>query len=213
MGANLRGANLREANLGGANLGGADLGGADLGGADLRGADLVEANLTEANLTEANLRGADLVGANLTEANLTEANLTEANLVGANLSGAKGLLNPLKWFEQFARDRDGIIVFKGIGNTPYATPEHWNISPNSFLEEVVNPDRATECGCGVNFGTEEWVQATYPKATLWKCRIHWEDLVSVVVPFNTDGKAITQRAQSERFLLLPLWAVLRIAYY
>jgi hypothetical protein len=57
------------------------------------------------------------------------------------------------------------------------------------LTEIVNPDRCTDCGCGVNFGTRDWVAKNYPDADLWRCRIDWIDLAGVVVPFNTDGKA------------------------
>ena len=58
-----------------------------------------------------------------------------------------------------------------------------------MLEEVPNPDRATECGCGVSVGTREWVDNHYKESPVWRCRIRWIDLADVVVPFNTDGKA------------------------
>ena len=55
--------------------------------------------------------------------------------------------------------------------------------------ETVNPDRCTDCGSGVNFGSREWCERNYTEADLWRCRIEWEDLADVVVPYGTDGKA------------------------
>jgi hypothetical protein len=198
-GANLSGADLSGADLSGADLSGADLSGADLSGADLSGANLREANLSLADLSEANLSGAnlsgadlggaDLSGAGLGGADLSEANLSGANLSGANLSGAKGLRLARAFMAQFTTDADGVIVFKAFGGTDYTPPESWKIEPGAVLEEVVNPLPTINCGCGVNFGTEEWVRKAYPNSTIWRCRIEWLDLADVVVPYNTDGKA------------------------
>ena len=196
--ANLSWANLSRANLSGANLSGANLIEATLSGANLSEANLSEANLSEANLIEAtlieaNLSGANLSGANLSGANLSEANLSGANLSEANLSGATGLLSAQAWLFNFETDAEGVIVFKAIGGTDFCAAQHWNIAPGSILEEVANPDRCTICGCGVNFGTLEWVKATYRTSTIWRCRIAWMDLAGVVVPYNTDGKARCER--------------------
>jgi len=114
-----------------------------------------------------------------------------ANLSGADLSGSRGLLDPSEWLNQFDHDDLGIIVFKrlGSGNTHYPPPAHWQEQIGAILTEVVNPDRGTDCGSGVNFGTLEWCQNNYAESHLWKCRIAWIDLAGVVVPLNTDGKA------------------------
>lgn len=147
-------------------------------------------NLRGADLSWANLRGADLRGADLYLADLSEADLSGADLSGANLSGCTGLLDAREWLAtNFASDAEGIIVYKRIGRTQYQAPSHWEASPGAVLTEVCNPCRTTECGCGINFGTEAWCRDNYTSATLWRCRIEWLDLAGVVVPYHTDGKA------------------------
>ena len=168
-----RNINLREANLRGADLSGADLHGANLRGANLRGADLSGANLHWADLRWANLRGADL-------------------------SEAKGVLDPITWMaENLEATAEGYIVYKriGIDKTYSNPPEHWIIAPGEYLTEVVNPDRGTDCGCGVNVGTRNWCDDNYTEATLWRCLIEWRDLPGVIVPFNTDGKIRASRVK------------------
>jgi len=176
-----------EANLSGAYLREADLRWANLREANLRGASLYGANLSEADLSGANLRRA-----NLRDTNLSGANLSEAYLREADLSGAKGLLDPAVWLqEQFESDAEGLIVYKAIGETYYAAPDHWTIEAGAVLEEVCNPTRTSDCACGVNFATRAWIQRNYANqdVTVWRCRIEWMDLAGVVVPYNTDGKA------------------------
>lgn len=133
--------------------------------------------------------GADLFGASLCGANLRGANLCGANLCEADLSASEGLLVPSVWLAQFERDETGILVYKAIGGTTYAPPSAWTIEPGSVLSEVVNPDRTCECGCGVNFGTEVFVRKFYLESDVWLCRIPFDKLSDVVVPYNTDGKA------------------------
>ena len=217
--ANLSGANLRRADLSGANLSGADLSGADLSGADLRRADLSDANLSGANLRRADLSGANLSGANLRRANLSDANLSGANLSGAdlsgadlsdanlsganlsgadlsdaNLSGSHGLLDAINYMEaHFERTDEGYIVYKSFGEN-YSAPESWKIEPGEIIEETVNCDRTTECGCGINVAPLEWVRrngCNHP----YKLLIRWEWLPGVVVPYNTDGKIRCSKAQ------------------
>jgi uncharacterized protein YjbI with pentapeptide repeats len=213
-GANLAGANLSRANLAGANLSrayltganlsradlldaylaGADLAGANLSRADLAGANLARANLAGANLAGAYLAGADLAGANLAGANLLDADLSGANLAGANLSRALGLRAASSYFDDLERDDLGFIVYKRIdmqrtGFTQYNAPDTWKIEPGAIIEEIPDPSRTVECGCGVNFGTLEWCKSNYTSATLWRCRIRYEWLAGVVVPYHTDGKA------------------------
>jgi len=174
-------------------LSGANLSGAYLSDANLRSANLSDANLRSANLIGANLIGANLRSADLSGAYLIGANLIGANLSGANLSGAKGILSPRHWLDLFDSDDQGIIVYKAIGKTTYPAPPRWEIKPGSSLTEVCNPDRGTECGCGVNFATLDWVRQNHLCQPVWKCRIAWRDLAGVVVPFNTDGKARCER--------------------
>ena len=214
--ANLSVANLTRANLSRANLTRANLWWADLSRANLTRANLSRANLTRADLSGANLSLANLSGADLSRANLSGANLSLANLSGANLSGAclsradlsgvdlswvdlsgvKNLLNPSRWLaDNFEKDDLGYIVYKKIGDTEHKAPDTWKIEPGSFLEEIVNPLPTVDCGCGVNFGTLDWVNAHYVNADIWRCRIRWEDLAGVVVPYSADGKARCSRLE------------------
>ena len=151
----------------------------------------IRADLSEADLSGADLSGADLSGAYLREANLSEADLSGADLSGAYLRGAEGILDSSEWLSKnLEAATDGYIVYKRIGTdkTHRNPPQHWVISPGEYLTEVVNPDRGTECGCGVNVGTRKWCADNYTGAILWRCLIEWRDLPGVIVPFNTDGK-------------------------
>ena len=133
---------------------------------------------------------ADLCGADLSSANLYHADLRDANLSSADLSGAKGLLSVKDWLNaNFKKNKKGYIVYKAEGDTYYPAPKHWKNS--RFITEVVNPNRTNECGCGVNFATKKWIYKHYPdiSGNIWLCRIEWLDLGSLVVPYNTDGKA------------------------
>ena len=138
---------------------------------------------------------ADLSGANLSRADLSCANLRYANLSGADLSGAKGILDAAEWMkENFVSTSEGVIVYKAFGDTIYAAPERWEVAEGKYITEVCNPNRTDDCGCGVNFGTLEWIHSNIDNPTpIWKCLIEWIDLVSVVVPYNTDGKARCER--------------------
>jgi uncharacterized protein YjbI with pentapeptide repeats len=190
--ADLSGANLSGANLSRANLREADLSGADLSRANLSRANLYEANLSEADLSRANLSGANLRGADLSGADLSGANLSGANLSRADLSGAEIAKEPFP----LEKDSKGFLVYKAIGNTDFEIPKRWKVEPKSYLEEEVNPNPSDLCGCGVNFSnTVEWCRRTYPNATVWKCRIEWQDAPSIVIPWNTDGKSRCGRLQ------------------
>ena len=204
-GADLSGADLSVANLGGADLSGADLRGADLrradlreanlSGADLIGADLYGAKLSEANLREANLSGADLIGADLYGADLYGASLSGANLSGADLSGAKGLLSAANYMEaHFERVEAGYIAYKTFGGL-YVPPKTWKIEQGAIISEVLNPDRCTTCGSGINVAPLEWVRKEYPTGAIWKVLIRWEWLCGVCVPYMTDGKIRCERVQ------------------
>ena len=112
------------------------------------------------------------------------------------MSGATGLLSGAEWIaEHFHTARDGSILVwtrKG-GGTEFAAPVHWTIAAGKTITETVNPDKCTECACGVNFGTWSWCNAHYSGAQLWAACIEPLDLVDVVVPYNTDGKARCSR--------------------
>ena len=165
-----------------------------LSGANLSGADLSGADLRRADLSDANLSGADLSGANLSGADLSGADLSDANLSGANLSGSQGLLDAINYMEaHFERTDEGYIVYKSFGEN-YSAPETWKIEPGSIIEETVNCDRTTECGCGINVAPLEWVRNDNYKQP-FKLLIRWEWLPGVVVPYNTDGKIRCSKAQ------------------
>ena len=185
----LRRADLRRADLSDADLSGADLSDADLSGANLRRADLSGANLRRANLSDADLRRA-----NLSDADLSGANLRRANLSDADLSGSQGLLDAINYMEaHFERTDEGYIVYKSF-NENYSAPEAWEIEPGEIIEETVNCDRTTECGCGINVAPLEWVRRNRRNQP-YKLLIRWEWLLGVVVPYNTDGKIRCSKAQ------------------
>ena len=167
---------------------------ANLSGADLRGADLSGANLSRANLSDANLSDANLSDANLSDANLSDANLSGANLSRANLSGASGLLCAINFLDaNFERTTDGYIVYKTFGGL-YTPPGHWKIEKGSVITEVVNPDRCTECGSGINVAPLKWIKCKY-EGDIWKCLIRWEWLAGVIVPYMTDGKIRCEKVE------------------
>ncbi len=185
---------LRRADLSDANLSGADLRRANLSGADLSGADLSGADLSGADLSGADLRRADLSGADLSGADLSGANLSGADLSGADLSGTQGLLDAINYMEaNFERTDEGYIVYKSF-NSSYNAPDRWQIKPGEVIEEVVNPDRTCECGCGINVAPLKWVRRNYHDHP-FKLLIRWEWLPGVVVPYNTDGKIRCSRAE------------------
>ena len=174
-----------RANLSGINLSGINLSGINLSGADLSGADLSGADLHHANLSGADLSGADLSGADLYHANLSDA----------NLSGTKNLLSPINYLkENFERTDEGYIVYKCFNNM-YSAPDKWDISIGSVIEEEVNPNRTTTCGCGINVAPLDWVRNEYPHMQVYKLLIRWEWLAGVVVPYNTDGQIRCARAE------------------
>jgi hypothetical protein len=97
----------------------------------------------------------------------------------------------IKWItDNFKRTNDGYIVYKAIGRTNYAIPDYWNIHENSIISEhEINRNRSNICGCGVNFGTLEYVAAQYPNSEIWECLLTYDNLADLCVPYNTNGKA------------------------
>ena len=185
--ADLSSADLSSANLSCADLSRADLSSANLSDADLSGANLSSADLSCADLSGANLSGADLRWADLSSANLSSANLSCADLSGANLSGAKGLLSTVNFIDaHFERTADGYIAYKTF-NSSCKVPDSWKIEKGAVIEEVVNFDRCTECGCGINVAPLEWVKQ-HMNGKIWKVLIRWEWLCGVCVPYMSNGK-------------------------
>ena len=97
----------------------------------------------------------------------------------------------------FERTKDGFIAYKTFGSS-YHPNDDWKIEPGSVLSEVVNPDRACSCGCGINVAPLSWVKdnATYGgRLSIWKVLIRWEWLMGVVVPFDSDGKVRCEKVE------------------
>ena len=150
--------------------------------------------LGDADLSDADLSDADLSGANLSGAYLSGAYLSDANLRRADLSDAKGLLDAINYMEaHFERTDEGYIVYKSF-NENYSAPDSWKIEPGEIIEETVNCDRTTGCGCGINAAPLEWVRRN-GRNQPYKLLIRWEWLPGVVVPYNTDGKIRCSKAQ------------------
>ena len=158
--------------------------------ADLRGS-----NLRGSDLSNCDLRGSDLSNSDLRYCDFSNSDLRGSDLRGSDLSGSKGSMLAKTYLSQFETDKKGIIVYKAIGNTYQYPPAYWTIKPSSFLEETVNSLRTDDCGSGVNFATLHWIKNHFSNSVIWKCRILWEDLADVVVPYNTDGKARCARLQ------------------
>jgi len=130
----------------------------------------------------------------LTNVDFTGSDLTGnyfADLVrGMNISQTKGLDNGSDLMNQFEKTDKGWIVYKAIGGTTYPIPNEWQILPGSLLTEQVNHNRFEDCGCGVNFGTLDFIKRNYRNCQqLWKCLLQYEDAYDVCIPYNTDGKA------------------------
>jgi hypothetical protein len=88
------------------------------------------------------------------------------------------------------------LVQKVFGNTVYNLPINWQLIPGNFITETSNPCITTECGCGINFGTHEYIKLNHSEASeIWECLLLFEDMPSLVVPINTDGKCRCNRLQ------------------
>ena len=156
--------------------------------------DLSDADLSGANLRRADLRRANLSGADLSGADLSGANLRRADLRRADLSQTQGLSDEINYMEaHFERTEEGYIAYKTF-NSAYAAPDKWKIEPGEIIEEVCNPERTCDCGCGINVAPLDWVKKEY-RGTIYKMLIRFEWLAGVVVPYNTDGKIRCSRAQ------------------
>jgi hypothetical protein len=93
--------------------------------------------------------------------------------------------------ENFRFTDEGYIVYKafGVGLTTYCQKTFGEIDSGKYIVETVNPLPTVDCGCGINFATLDWVRANYCVAQIRECLIEWKDLATLVVPYNTDGKA------------------------
>ena len=97
----------------------------------------------------------------------------------------------------FERTKDGFIAYKTFGSS-YHPNDDWKIEPGSVLSEVVNPDRACSCGCGINVAPLSWVKDNATnggRLSIWKVLIRWEWLMGIVVPFGSDGKVRCEKVE------------------
>ena len=125
---------------------------------------------------------------------LSEYDLSGADLRGADLSQTQGLIDAINYMEaHFERTEEGYIAYKTF-NSQYTAPDKWKIKPGEILEEVCNPERTCDCGCGINVAPLGWVKARHC-GKIYKMLIRFEWLAGVVVPYNTDGKIRCSRAQ------------------
>ena len=110
----------------------------------------------------------------------------------------------------FKKDKLGYIVYKTFGL--YQCPQiNWVLAAGSFIttsKVLKNPDEP--CGMGINFATIGWINReveilhghTYSGFgnALWRCRIRFEDLDKVVVPYGRFGKARCGRLELLRVI-------------
>jgi hypothetical protein len=89
---------------------------------------------------------------------------------------------------------DGYLAYKTFGSE-YAINKDWKIKVGEIINEVVNPNRQNDCGCGINVAPIEWVKKNYPNKPIWQVLIRWEWLAGVIVPFGTDGKIRCERVE------------------
>jgi hypothetical protein len=99
------------------------------------------------------------------------------------------LLSSSDWIRRhLAANSMGVLGYKAL-NLMYNAPRHWRTKPGSEWREVVNPDRCSLCGCGVNVGTARWViENTVPSRDVYEVLIPWQEMADVVVPYATYGK-------------------------
>lgn len=139
------------------------------------------------------LSGIKVVAADLRRANLSAADLRRADLSDADLSAAKNVPSAIEYLEaNFETTTDGYIAYKTFGRH-YPPNSNWIIKAGSVLSEVVNPDRGTDCGSGINVARRGW--GDFGGGTLWKVLIRWAWLPGVIVPFGTDGKIRCERVE------------------
>ncbi|RMG78541.1 MAG: hypothetical protein D6707_09700, partial [Bacteroidetes bacterium] len=72
--------------------------------------------------------------------------------------------------------------------------QNWKIIENSIITETVDFNRTNTCGSGVNIATKEWILENTARE-VWKCRIRYEWLAGVCVPYNTDGKIRAEKVE------------------
>lgn len=122
-------------------------------------------------------------------------NLSDTNLRGTDLSMAKNFQSSISYVKNnFEFNKEGMIVYKIFG-LHQSINSDWDIKTGSIIEENVNSDRSSLCGCGINVATLQWMRAQRYKVNIWKCLIQWEWLAGVRVPYGTNGQIRTEKLQ------------------
>ncbi|MCR1959826.1 hypothetical protein SAMN04489758_1281, partial [Thomasclavelia cocleata] len=115
----------------------------------------------------------------------------------ANLSNAKGLPSAIEIMNKyFEKTDEGYIAYKTFGLC-YKPNPNWKIEIGEVIEENVNFNRTSGCGCGINVATLDWVKGdiTTSGRTIYKVLIRNEWLMGVCVPYQTDGKIRCEKVE------------------
>jgi len=163
-------------------------------GAQFQGCSFLDCGLTQATFCNLPAQRPTAMGLRFYRCNLTEATFVGSQKapVFHQCTGLDRGTDVLASLEVDPCGR-GLIAYKTFG-TYFESPGHWEIKQGAVLTESVNRDPWTECACGVNICTAEWLAKTLRHEvgreynTIWRVLIEWADLGSVVVPHRSDGK-------------------------
>jgi len=154
----------------------------------------IDADFFNSTFTDTHFNTCKLNRARFNKADTTNIVFSDCSMAGIHLSGAI-TQTPKQFMDKlFKRDEKGWIVYKGFG-CEYMTPDYWSVKEGGFIEEAVNPDRTSDCGCGINFATISWIKDHYNSSPIWKCRVNFEDACGIVVPYGSTGKARCDRLE------------------
>lgn len=152
----------------------------------IKGTSFAEADLSRADLRKSDFKGTSFVGAKLNQ---------------TNFSDTTGLISPTQYLaDNFEKTEDGYIAYKTFG-TYYEKNSKWEIKEGSVISEITNFNPTSECGCGINVSTKDWMWTemacndAFTGATVWKVLIRWEWLAGVCVPYCTDGKIRCEKVE------------------
>jgi Pentapeptide repeats (9 copies) len=136
----------------------------------------------------------DMGGVDFHEVELSGDNFTDCTRL--NLSGASNYASKSDWMnDHLEKTKFGYIVYKSFGYMYKPNPK-WVIEENSVITEIVQYDNEAACSYGINVATAYTIdEYTNYHADIWKCLLHFEDLVDTVVPNRTTGKFRVGRLQ------------------
>lgn len=121
----------------------------------------------------------------------------------SDLSGMKGLKRPSEWLrENFKRDPETgcYIVYKArFSGSGFEQPSDWKWEPGAVFREYCNPDVGTLGGCGVNFGTLEYVRRFHGRREVWACLLTGVPVVPLGTNWNARSDELTLMYQVDEF--------------